>query len=164
MDTSTCKPLIMEINLISAQFLGRGRKSSLMQTYLVVHLNRKQMLTSRIDKEGHDSPTWNDKFIFVVDEYGDIFRVRRFVKDKRIGVVRVLLDNLISKDHGCSEGESPKFVAFHVRNPAGEPMGILNIGVAKLNGVFHQEIPKFLSLDFALDHRRLMGSETVARA
>lgn len=148
-----------------------------MQTYVVAYLNQKQnqKLTSRIDKDGNNNPTWNDKFIFVVDEVGDdstthsclvfeIFRVRRFVKDKRIGVVRVLLDNLISRNHGCIEGESPKFAAFHVRTPSGEHVGILNIGVANLNTMFHQEIPKFLSLDSALDYRRLMGSEPVAKA
>ncbi|KAJ9183646.1 hypothetical protein P3X46_007471 [Hevea brasiliensis] len=102
--------MIMEINLISAQHLRSGRRSSAMQTYVMAYLNPKRKLTSRIDKDSKDSSTWNDKFM----------------KNKRIVVVRVLLDSLISKDHGCSEGESPKFAAFHVRTPTSVPLGILN--------------------------------------
>ncbi|KAG8657249.1 hypothetical protein MANES_03G054250v8 [Manihot esculenta] len=121
---------------------------------------------SRIVKHSN-CHTWNDKFIFALDDHltnnscivFEIFRVRRFMKDKRIGVVRVLLDSLISKGHGCGEGEGPKFAAFHVRTPAGEPMGILNIGVATLNGMFCEELPKFLSSVSAVDYRRLMGGE-----
>ncbi|KAG8657273.1 hypothetical protein MANES_03G056817v8 [Manihot esculenta] len=161
METSSRKPIIIEINLISAQDLRSGRRSSATQMYVVAYLNPNQKLTSRIVKHSH-CHTWNDKFIFALelDDHltnnscivFEIFRVRRFMKDKRIGVVRVMLDSLISKDRGRSEAEGPKFAAFHVRTPAGEPMGILNIGVATLNVMFHQQLPKFLSSNYLLDY------------
>lgn len=92
---------------MSAQQLSE-KKSSKMQTYVVAHIHSKQKLTSRVDKDGNENPTWNDKFVFVVDRDSEsststssmvleIYKVRRFKKDKRIGFVNVLLEDLMQK-------------------------------------------------------------------
>ncbi|KAL9383078.1 hypothetical protein Peur_023401 [Populus x canadensis] len=39
----------------------------------------------------------------------------------------------------------------------GKPHGIINMAVATLNGMFHEEMPKFLSSKVAMDHRKVDG-------
>ncbi|KAJ6376612.1 hypothetical protein OIU76_025713 [Salix suchowensis] len=162
--SSLRKAIIMEINLISAQNLmsSTSRPSSKpMQTYVVAYIDPMEKAVSRVDRTGNRNPTWNDKFVFSVDEeferrrpYSclvlEIYRVRRFRKDKKIGVVHVLLEDLLKiNGKNC--------MAFLVRNPSGEPRGIINLGAATLNGMFHEDLPKFLSSKVAIDHRKLMG-------
>ncbi|KAJ6332719.1 hypothetical protein OIU77_008719 [Salix suchowensis] len=133
--SSLRKAIIMEINLISAQNLmsSTSRPSSKpMQTYVVAYIDPMEKAVSRVDRTGNRNPTWNDK------------------KDKKIGVVHVLLEDLLKiNGKNC--------MAFLVRNPSGEPRGIINLGAATLNGMFHEDLPKFLSSKVAIDHRKLMG-------
>ncbi|OVA06729.1 C2 calcium-dependent membrane targeting [Macleaya cordata] len=99
---------LLEINLISAQELKPVRKSvsKLMQTYVVAWIDPSRKLTSRIDSVGGENPTWNDKFVFVIDDkihnkinstlVIEIYRIRSkkiysfgsFGKDKQIGTWR----------------------------------------------------------------------------
>ncbi|KAJ6770639.1 INGRESSION PROTEIN FIC1 [Salix purpurea] len=133
--SSLRKAIIMEINLISAQDLtsSTSRPSSKpMQTYVVAYIDPMEKAVSRVDRTGNRNPTWNDK------------------KDKKIGVVHVLLEDLLKiNGRNC--------MAFLIRNPSGEPRGIMNLGAATLNGMFHEDLPKFLSSKVAIDHRKLMG-------
>ncbi|CAK7357595.1 unnamed protein product [Dovyalis caffra] len=153
------KAIIVEINLISAQELMSKSKSSStpMQTYVVGYINPKEKAVSRVDRTGNTNPTWNDKFLFALDEelersrpncclVLEIYRVRRFRKDERIGVVHVLLEDLL-KIKGLAAGEAKvreTCMTFLVQNPSGEPHGIINIGAATLNGMFHETLPKIV--------------------
>ncbi|KAJ4716345.1 Calcium-dependent lipid-binding domain-containing protein [Melia azedarach] len=156
---------ILEINLISAQQLVSSKKSYRIQTYVVAYLDydEKSKLLSRIDELGSRNPTWNDKFIFCVDSallnatsciVFEIYKVGRklFQKDKRIGVVRVLLEDLI---HGG--GSNHKFMAFHVRNRSDIPQGILNIGVVTFNGICEQVMSRLLGSNSGIDYRNFLG-------
>lgn len=124
METSSLrKAVIMEINLISAQELMSSTSkpsSKPMQTYGVAFIDPKEKAVSRVDRTGDTNPTWNDKFVFSVDEEFErrrpnsclvleIYRVRRFRKDEKIGVVHVLLEDLLKiNGKNC--------MAFLVRN------------------------------------------------
>jgi hypothetical protein len=91
--------------------------------------------------------TWNDKFVFSVDEEFErrrpnsclvleIYRVRRFRKDEKIGVVHVLLEDLLkingkncmaflvrntwqaSWNHQCGSSNLERHVNFMKRCPS----------------------------------------------
>ncbi|KAG9141564.1 hypothetical protein Leryth_022244 [Lithospermum erythrorhizon] len=55
---------LLEINIISAQDLEVVSRK--MKTYATARVNPSRKLTSSIDTEGHNNPTWNDKFVFRV--------------------------------------------------------------------------------------------------
>lgn len=120
------------------------------------------------------NPTWNDKFTIVID--GDvsidaclafeIYQVRGscFRKDRRIGVVNALLQDLMPVNVNGEDDDvddcgsiNIKFRACHVRNPKEILQGILSVGVVSLNGVFHGNSPKFMGSATALDYKKLTG-------
>ncbi|KAL0414189.1 UNVERIFIED_CONTAM: hypothetical protein Sradi_1620600 [Sesamum radiatum] len=57
---------LLEINIISAQDLEPVSKK--MRTYATAWLHPNRKLSSSVDAEGNNSPTWNDKFVFKVEE------------------------------------------------------------------------------------------------
>ncbi|KAI3459557.1 hypothetical protein Pfo_016220 [Paulownia fortunei] len=157
---------LLEINIISAQDLEPISRK--MRTYARawVHPNRK--LSSCVDTEGNNNPTWNDKFVFRVDE--EFLRedtsavmieicAEHWFRDVIVGTVRVLVGNLIpppvwSRRHNQHIGM--RFVALQVRRPSGRPQGILNIGVALLDGSM-RSMPLYTQLSTsAVGYRDLM--------
>lgn len=160
---------LLELNIISAQDLSPVSRS--MRAYAVawVHPNRK--LSTRVDAHGRNNPTWNDKFVFRVDEEFlrsdtsavmiEIFALHWF-RDMHVGTVRVLVGNLIpppSKSrHQSSKSLGMRFVALQVRRPSGRPQGILNIGIALLDSSM-RSMPLYTQLSSALGYRHLMGEE-----
>ncbi|XP_010245272.1 PREDICTED: uncharacterized protein LOC104588854 isoform X1 [Nelumbo nucifera] len=143
----------VELNLISAQGLNSGRWWKGMKTYAVSWINPTQKLRSRIDTVGRSNPTWNDKFIFVMDGERDlgnstsaleieIYTVRRFWKDQCIGVVSIPLDNLMKGG----------FMAIELHHPSsGAVEGILNVGVTMLDNVQF-----FVKSSVPVDYRALL--------
>ncbi|XP_073048838.1 uncharacterized protein [Primulina eburnea] len=134
---------LLEINIISAQDLEPVSKK--MRTYATAWMNQSRKLTTCVDAEGKNNPTWNDKFVFRVDEdflrrdtsavMIEIYSVNWF-RDVLVGTVRVLVGNLIpppARSHGHRNHMGMRFVALQVRRPSGRPQGILNIGVALLD-------------------------------
>lgn len=93
---------LLEINIISAQDLEPITKKMCTYAKAWVHPTRK--LSSCMDTEGNNNPTWNDKFVFRVDEgflRGDTSAVMieiytpNWFRDVIVGTVRVLVGNLI---------------------------------------------------------------------
>ncbi|GFP95131.1 hypothetical protein PHJA_001657500 [Phtheirospermum japonicum] len=139
------EPLILEINLISAQGL-RPPSANLrrLQTYAVTWINPGKKLRTRVDPIGGENPTWNDKFLFRVSDefvYGEtsavsveIFAVG-YVKDFLIGTVRFLLSTCLKRSAplaSASEASlgTPAFTAVQIRRPSGRFQGVLNIAAA----------------------------------
>lgn len=93
---------LLELNVISAQDLHAVGGS--MHTYAVAWVSPETKLSTRVDKEGHSSPTWNDKFVFrISDDFlhcdtsavmVEVYCVKLF-RDAHVGTVRVLLSNLL---------------------------------------------------------------------
>ncbi|XP_047313113.1 uncharacterized protein LOC124916443 [Impatiens glandulifera] len=134
---------LLEINIISAQDLQLHSKKMRSFATAWVHTNRK--LTTVTDTQGGNNPTWNDKFVFRIDEEFlrrdtsavmiEIYSVGWW-KNTLIGTVRVLIGNLFppqsaAKRHQAQRGM--RFVALQVRRPSGRPQGILNIGITVLD-------------------------------
>ncbi|XP_015075870.2 putative uncharacterized protein DDB_G0277255 [Solanum pennellii] len=129
---------ILEITLISAQDLAPISKS--LRTYALTWINPNRKRSTKIDNEGHNNPTWNDKFSFKVNEeflysensavHVEIYTVSWF-RDVLVGTINVQLNNLINPYVNFQNSSNGKrFVALQIRRPSGNPQGILNMGVA----------------------------------
>ncbi|KAJ8423984.1 hypothetical protein Cgig2_030085 [Carnegiea gigantea] len=159
---------VLEINLISAQDLAKVSRS--MKTYAMAWVHPDRKLTTRIDTNGATNPTWNDKFIFRVDDQFlksdtsavmiEIYAVHWF-RDIHVGTVRVLVGNLIppqTRAHNINH-IGMRFVALQVRRPSGRPQGILNIGVTVLDSTM-RSMPLYTQLSAsAVGYQTLMGHE-----
>ncbi|XP_068666534.1 uncharacterized protein [Aristolochia californica] len=134
---------LLEINVISAQDLHAV--GSRMESYAVAWVHSELKLSTRVDPDGHTNPTWNDKFVFRIDDdflrsytsaiMIEIYCLRSF-RDSHIGTVRVLLSNLFpfqTFSSATPRSIPSHFVALQVRRPSGRPQGILNVGVALLD-------------------------------
>lgn len=154
---------LLEINLISAQDLSPVSRS--MRTYAVAWVHPDRKLTTRVDQHGHANPTWNDKFVFRVDEEflnSDTCAVMieiyamAWLRDVRVGIVRVLINNLLPP---TSARAQMRFLALQVRRPSGRPQGILNMGVALLDSTM-RSMPLYTQLNTsALGYKDLMGEK-----
>lgn len=160
---------LLEINIISAQDLEMSSKK--MRTYATAWVNPSRKLTTRVDNEGQNNPTWNDKFVFRVDDLFlrqdtsavmiELYGVHWF-RDTLIGTVRVLVGNLIPppiRSHHQNHHIGMRFVALQVRRPSGRPQGILNIGVTLLDSSM-RSMPLYTQVcKSAVGYRDLMGEE-----
>lgn len=147
---------LVELTVISAQDLFPATARS-MGAYAIAWVHPDKKLSTRTDRAGHTDPTWNDKLVFRVDDAFllsvtsaitvDIFAARHRLslrlQDPHLGTVRVLLSAL------RPEPGSRRFTALQVRRPNSlRPQGILNVGVALLDGIacvdrmvpFHDDI------------------------
>ncbi|KAK3187692.1 hypothetical protein Dsin_027253 [Dipteronia sinensis] len=164
---------LLELNVISAQDLSPASRS--MRAYAVAWVHPDRKLSTRVDAHGRNNPTWNDKFVFRVDEdflYNDTSAVMieiyalHWFRDVHVGTVRVLVGNLIpppptrSYHHPNHVQLGMRFVALQVRRPSGRPQGILNIGVALLDSSM-RSMPLCTQLSSAVGYRHLMGEEDV---
>ena len=132
---------LLEINIISAQDLFPVSKS--MKAYAVAWLHPERKLATQIDQVGHTNPTWNEKFVFRVDDEflgseSSVIMIEIYssawIRDVLVGTVAVLVNNLIPLGNR-SGNRKPKlrFVGLQIRRPSGRPQGILNIGVTLLD-------------------------------
>ncbi|PNY00168.1 hypothetical protein L195_g023444, partial [Trifolium pratense] len=132
---------LLEINIISAQDLSPISKS--MKAYAVAWIHPERKLATQIDQEGHTNPTWNEKFVFRIDDEflnaeDSVIMIEIYnsawLRDVLVGTVAVLVNNLLPP--GTRSGNrKPKlrFVGLQIRRPSGRPQGILNIGAAILD-------------------------------
>ncbi|XP_060171420.1 uncharacterized protein LOC132602630 [Lycium barbarum] len=159
---------LLEVNIISAQDLEPVSKK--MKTYASAWVHPTRKLTTGVDAEGGNNPTWNDKFVFRVDDEFlrqdtsavqiDIFSVHWF-RDSLVGSVRVLVGNLIPPPTRLQQQHhiGMRFVALQIRRPSGRPQGILNIGVTLLGGTM-RSMPLYRQLSMsAVGYRDLMDED-----
>ncbi|XP_028793365.1 uncharacterized protein LOC114749063 [Neltuma alba] len=156
---------LLELNVISAQDLSPVSRA--MRTYAVAWIHPDRKLSTRVDTHGHKNPTWNDKFVFRVDEdflYADTSAVMidiyalHWFKDIHVGSVRVLIANLIPFPRSNNPSSGMRFGALQVRRPSGRPQGILNIGVAVLDSSM-RSMPLYTHNPSAVGYRHLMGEK-----
>ncbi|RRT81878.1 hypothetical protein B296_00015086 [Ensete ventricosum] len=140
---------LLEITIISGQGLFPASRS--LQAYASAWVDPKHKLYTRVDRAGHTDPTWNDKFVFRVDDAflrSDTAAVNVHLhaargrlsplRDHLLGTVRVVLSALRP-----APGAS-RCVALQVRRPSTLcPHGILNLGVA-----LHDSYVKIMPLSF----------------
>ncbi|XP_072986169.1 uncharacterized protein [Typha latifolia] len=152
---------LIEVTVISAQDLFSSARS--MTTYAVawVHPNRK--LQTRLDPTGHTDPTWNDKFIFQIEDAAlrsdtsavtvEIYSRSR-IKDSLLGTARAILSTL-------RPTTSPRFAALQVRRPNSlRPQGILNVSITLIDN-HARSLPLYAELSPAT---RKANAKTKAKA
>ncbi|KAJ6771438.1 CALCIUM-DEPENDENT LIPID-BINDING (CALB DOMAIN) FAMILY PROTEIN [Salix koriyanagi] len=160
---------LLELNVISAQDLAKVSRK--MKTYAVAWVHPDRRLSTRVDSAGCNNPTWNDKFVFRVDDsflHADTSAVMieiyalHWFRDIHIGTVRVIVGNLIPPPRPRHHNQfqlGMRFVALQVRRPSGRPQGILNIGVALLDSSM-RSMPLYSQISVsAVGYRQLMGEE-----
>ncbi|KAI6694087.1 hypothetical protein NL676_021797 [Syzygium grande] len=162
---------LLEVNIISAQDLAPVSRS--MRTYAVAWVHPDRKLSTRVDTHGRCNPTWNDKFVFRVDE--DFLRcdtsavmieiyAGHWFKDVRVGTIRVLVSNLLpppSRPFRHQQHIGMRFVALQVRRPSGRPQGILNVGVALLDSSM-RSMPLYTQLSAsAVGFQDLLGKQVL---
>ncbi|KAF5950696.1 hypothetical protein HYC85_012689 [Camellia sinensis] len=144
-----------------------------MRTYATAWVHPKRKLSTSVDTQGNNNPTWNDKFVFRVDDEFlrrdtsavmiEIYAVHWF-RDTLVGTVRVLVDNLIPSayrpTHHHHHHVGMRFAALQVRRPSGRPQGILNIGVTVLDSSM-RSMPLYTQLSAsAVGYRDLMEDDS----
>lgn len=158
---------LLELNIISAQDLAPVCRH--MKAYAVAWVHQTRKLNTRVDAVGQNNPTWNDKFVFRVDDqflYTDTSAVMieiyalHWFRDIHVGTVRVLVGNLVPP-HARPQFHQPppgmRFLALQVRRASGRPQGILNVGVALLNSSM-RSMPIYTQMSSsAVGYRDLMG-------
>ncbi|RZS28495.1 hypothetical protein BHM03_00062091 [Ensete ventricosum] len=141
----------LEVTVISAQDLYPATRS--MRTYAVAYFRPDHRARTRIDASGHIDPTWNDKFLFRVDDAVlrsdtsaitiDVYAARPGLlpgPDILLGTARALLSTL-------RPSSGTHYAALQIRRPTSlRPQGILNLGVALLD-------PSARSVPVHADHR-----------
>ncbi|CAH8309442.1 unnamed protein product [Eruca vesicaria subsp. sativa] len=168
---------LLELNIISAQDLAPVSRKT--KTYAVAWVHPERKLTTRVDYNGETNPTWNDKFVFRVNDeflYSDTSAVvieiyaLHWFRDVHVGTVRVLISNLIpptrrpgyrtnTNEYHRTPPQGMRFVALQVRRASGRPQGILNIGVGVLDGSM-RSMPLYTHMDSsAVGYRDLLGEE-----
>ncbi|KAL9296819.1 hypothetical protein ACSQ67_022715 [Phaseolus vulgaris] len=117
-----------EVNIISAQDLALFPNPS--KPMRLHGLTTERKLTTQIDPDGHNNPSWNEKFVFRIDEdflYADDSVVMieiyasTWLRDILVGTVGVLLSNLLPRS--INRTSKIRFIALQVRRPSGHPRG-----------------------------------------
>ncbi|PKA52104.1 hypothetical protein AXF42_Ash014041 [Apostasia shenzhenica] len=149
---------LLEVTIISAQHLFQAARS--MRTYAVAWVHPDHRLRTRLDAVGHTDPSWNDKFVFRVDDGTlrsdtsavtvDIYASRpRYLpgSDTLLGTARAVLSTL-------RPSPVTRFVAVQIRRPTSlRPQGILNIGIALIDA-YVRSLPLYADLgDSAFAYR-----------
>lgn len=159
---------LLELNIISGQDLANVSRS--MRTYAVAWVHPDRKLSTRVDSKGRCNPTWNDKFVFRVDD--DFLRVDtsaimieiyavHWFRDVLVGTVRVLVGNLPTpppRPFRPQHQIGMRFVALQVRRPSGRPQGILNVGISVLDSSM-RSMPLYTAGSSAVGYLDLMGEQ-----
>ncbi|XP_022719698.1 uncharacterized protein LOC111277536 [Durio zibethinus] len=108
---------ILEINLISAEGLAPVCKN--MKTYAVAWIQQDRKLTTGVDQIGGTDPSWNDRFMFRVDD--------NFLNSEDATICVEIYSAARRQDQQLRHENR------HVRRPSGGPQGILNMEVALID-------------------------------
>lgn len=136
------KGRLLALNLISAQDLAPVSNS--MRTYAVAWVHPDRKLTTRVDENGHANPTWNEKFVFRVDDDAlesetsevtiEIYALT-WLRVVLTGIIRARLVDLIppSARKLSRNVTATRFFTLQIARPSGRPQGTINIGVSLIN-------------------------------
>lgn len=132
---------VLELNLTSAQDLSPVSKN--MSTYAIAWVDPNRKVRTRVDQGGTINPTWNEKFVFRVDQKFLISETSSlkieiyasgWLRDTLVGSVRVLISNLLPQNVQKQKNSSNlRLMTLQIRRPSGKPRGILNVGVSLLD-------------------------------
>ncbi|WVZ73121.1 hypothetical protein U9M48_021468 [Paspalum notatum var. saurae] len=134
---------LLEVTVISAQDLHRRRLSGRVRAYAVAWADPAHKLRTAVDRAGGAAPTWNDRFLFRVDDgflRSDTAAVTVEVRGARglgqlgadsvLGLTRIVVSTFVRPGRGGGR----QVAALQLRRPRSlRPQGIVNVAVALLD-------------------------------
>ncbi|OEL29665.1 hypothetical protein BAE44_0009316 [Dichanthelium oligosanthes] len=133
---------LLEVTVISAQDLHRRRLGRRVRAYAVAWADQANKLCTGVDRAGGAMPTWNDRFLFRVDDAFlrsdtaavtvEVRGVRSlgFGADPVLGLTRIVVSTFVRP--GSRGGR--QVAALLLRRPRSlRPQGIVNVAVALLD-------------------------------
>ncbi|KAJ1281635.1 hypothetical protein BS78_04G320600 [Paspalum vaginatum] len=136
-------PHLLEVTVISAQDLHRRRLGRRVRAYAVAWADPAHKLRTAMDRAGGAAPTWNDRFLFRVDDAflrSDTAAVTVEVRGARglglgadpvLGFTRIVVSTFVRPGRG---GRPRQVAALQLRRPRSlRPQGIVNVAVALLD-------------------------------
>ena len=132
---------LLEVTVISAQDLHRRRLGRRVRAYTVAWADPAHKLRTAVDRAGGGAPTWNDRFLFRVDDAflrSDTAAVTVEVGGARglgLGADPVLgLTRIVVSTYVRPGGRGRQVAALLLRRPRSlRPQGIVNVAVALLD-------------------------------
>ncbi|XVE62707.1 hypothetical protein DITRI_Ditri06bG0141200 [Diplodiscus trichospermus] len=169
---------ILEINLISAEDLVPVSKT--MKTYAVAWVHPERKLATGVDQTGGTDPTWNEKFVFPVDDkflnsedakiVVEIYAAA-WVKDALIGYANVLIKDIFhfrSLTNAKMSNSTTRTVTLQIRRPSGRPQGLLNVEVALVDSTMRSlpqlEDPKTITSQKNENHETTNAIAKISRS
>ncbi|KAL5211460.1 hypothetical protein ABZP36_022307 [Zizania latifolia] len=145
---------LLEVTVISAQDLHRrfGRR---VRAYAVAWADDAHKLRTGVDREGGGDPTWNDRFLFRVDDAFlrsetaaitvEVRAARRLGADPVLGLTRIVVSTFVGPSGSASSTRGTtgrQVAALQLRRPRSlRPQGIVNVAVALLDGTDARTVP-----------------------
>lgn len=150
---------LLEVTVISAQDLHRRLGRRVRAAYAVAWADVAHKLRTGVDLAGGADPTWNDRFLFRVDEAFlrsdtaavtvEVRAPRRFGGDAVLGVTRIVVSTFVGSASSSARGTTGRQVAaLQLRRPRSlRPQGIVNVAVAVLDATDARAVPLCSSPD-----------------
>jgi hypothetical protein len=139
---------LLEVTVISAQDLHRRRFGRRVRAYAVAWADQAHKVRTDVDRAGGGAPTWNDRFLFRVDDAFlrsetaavtvEVRGVRKVVgADPVLGLTRIVVSTFLRRHSGGPAGEPShggrQVAALLLRRPRSlRPQGIINVAVSLL--------------------------------
>ncbi|KQK01328.1 uncharacterized protein LOC100843074 [Brachypodium distachyon] len=159
LDGCSPPPHLLEVTVISAQDLHRGRLGlgrRRVRAYAMAWTDGARKLRTGVDLAGGADPTWNDRFLFRVDpgflrsETASVAVEVRGARsllggDAVLGHTRIVVSAFVSASRGDGRPIGGRQVAaLQLRRPRSlRPQGIVNVAVALLDGATHAVPPVY---------------------
>ncbi|KAG2654902.1 uncharacterized protein LOC120653777 [Panicum virgatum] len=149
-DSLRSPPLhLLEVTVISAQDLHRRRLSRRVRTYAVAWADEAHKLRTDVDRTDGAVPTWNDRFLFRVDDAflrSDMATVTVEVRGARslggdsvLGLTRIVVSTFVRPGR-----RGRQVAALLLRRPRSlRPQGIVNVAVALLDATRARTVPLY---------------------
>uniref|UniRef100_A0A0D9VMK5 C2 domain-containing protein n=1 Tax=Leersia perrieri TaxID=77586 RepID=A0A0D9VMK5_9ORYZ len=144
---STPSSTLLEVTVISAQDLHRRFGHRRVRAFAVAWADEAHKLRTGVDLASGADPTWNDRFLFRVDDSflrSDTAAVTVEVRSPRrilggdavLGVTRIVVSTFVGMSSASSATTRRRQVAaLQLRRPRSlRPQGIVNVAVALLDG------------------------------
>ncbi|XP_062221579.1 uncharacterized protein LOC133920941 [Phragmites australis] len=134
---------LLEVTVISAQDLHRRRLGRRVRAYAVAWADEAQKLRTDVERAGGAVPTWNDRFLFRVDDAFlrsdtaavtvEVRGARSLRADLVLGFTRIVVSTFV-RTSGPVPTHGRQVAALQLRRPRSlRPQGIVNVAVTLLD-------------------------------
>ncbi|KAJ7962326.1 BON1-associated protein 2-like [Quillaja saponaria] len=120
----------LEITVLSGENLRIDRKPIKKNAYVVVRTDSNNIVTTRMDKEGGNYPSWNEKMVMDMSMHVRFITIEVQCKTvmgiRNIGMARIPVSDFVG---GYLPENYLHFLSYRLRDPEGDQNGIVNLSV-----------------------------------